>query len=194
MSVITNTIEERLAGSGVTIDGLLVQDGGLPGLEASWRPPGEITMFGSTTPPTGWLLCDGMAVSRSTYAMLFAAIGTSYGPGDGTLTFNLPNFNGFFPTGGGEIGVTGGSDTMTLGLEHMPDHTHTLRVSDQTSDEQSPVGAVAGFEAAGATFVYRKLDGPNADAHPDAIAPTVGGGESFSIVPPYLCVSFIIKT
>jgi|SRR5581483_1365963 len=55
-------------------------------------PPGTIIMYAGGTTPSGWLLCDGSAVSRSTYQALFAAIGTTYGAGDGSTTFNLPNF------------------------------------------------------------------------------------------------------
>lgn len=55
--------------------------------------PGMIKPFAGTTVPTGYLLCDGSAVSRTTYADLFAAIGTTYGSGDGSTTFNLPNFS-----------------------------------------------------------------------------------------------------
>lgn len=55
-------------------------------------PAGVIVPFAGTTVPAGYLLCDGSAISRTTYADLFAAIGTTYGPGDGNTTFNLPNF------------------------------------------------------------------------------------------------------
>lgn len=61
-------------------------------------PAGVIVPFAGTTVPAGYLLCDGSAVSRTTYADLFAAIGTTYGPGDGNTTFNLPNFDGYLPT------------------------------------------------------------------------------------------------
>lgn len=60
---------------------------------------GTIVAYGATTAPEGWLLCDGSAVSRATYATLFSAIGTSFGAGDGTSTFNLPDFRGRFLRG-----------------------------------------------------------------------------------------------
>ncbi len=62
-------------------------------------PVGFVAMYGTATPPTGWLLCDGAAVARTTYANLFAVIGTSYGAGDGSTTFNLPSFQQRFPIG-----------------------------------------------------------------------------------------------
>ena len=153
---------------------------------------GEIAMYGSATPPTGWLVCDGTAVSRATYATLFAVIGVAFGAGDGVTTFNLPDFSGVFPRGG-TPGASGGADTVTLIEDNLPAHKHTLRVSDETADERGPVGAVAGWEAAGSTFVYRLEDGPNADAHPDAITET-GDDTAFSILPTYVQVNFIIKT
>lgn len=64
------------------------------------REPGEITMFGvNGVPAGGWLICDGTAHSRTTFAALFAAIGVIYGVGDGSTTFNVPNFLGIFPRG-----------------------------------------------------------------------------------------------
>lgn len=62
-------------------------------------PTGSITMFGGTAAPTGFLLCDGTAYSRTTYAVLFGIIGTNYGVGDGSTTFNVPDFRGIFPRG-----------------------------------------------------------------------------------------------
>lgn len=56
---------------------------------------GSVKAWGGSTAPSGWLFCDGSAISRTTYAALFAVIGTTYGTGNGTTTFNLPNFGGF---------------------------------------------------------------------------------------------------
>jgi hypothetical protein len=62
-------------------------------------PAGIVSAFAGKTAPSGWLKCDGSAVSRTTYATLFAAIGTLYGAGDGSTTFNLPNLTGRVPFG-----------------------------------------------------------------------------------------------
>lgn len=67
-------------------------------------PPGIISAYGGTTAPDGWLFCVGSAISRTTYADLFAIIGTSHGSGDGSSTFNLPDMRGAFIRG-----VNGGS-------------------------------------------------------------------------------------
>jgi hypothetical protein len=61
--------------------------------------PGMVAAYAGSSAPSGWLLCDGTAVSRTTYSALFAAIGTSYGAGDGSTTFNLPDLRGRVPVG-----------------------------------------------------------------------------------------------
>lgn len=62
-------------------------------------PPGVVSMHAANTAPTGWLECDGAAVSRTTYAALFAVVGTTWGSGDGSTTFNVPNLRGEFVRG-----------------------------------------------------------------------------------------------
>jgi microcystin-dependent protein len=64
-------------------------------------PAGMIAPFGSTTVPDGWLACDGSTVSRSTYSVLFSAISTTWGTGDGSSTFHLPDLEGAFLRGTG---------------------------------------------------------------------------------------------
>src|ERR1700722_13445643 len=70
--------------------------------------PGMIMMWSTTTAPTGWLLCDGSAVSRTTFSVLFVLIGTTYGVGDGSTTFNVPDMRGRVPVGVG-TGTGGGA-------------------------------------------------------------------------------------
>lgn len=88
-------------------------------------PPGTIIMSGAITTPAGYLLCNGAAVSRETYADLFAAIGTTFGDGDGSTTFELPNFDERFATGTGVkvFGATGGGEA-TIEADHLPPHVH----------------------------------------------------------------------
>jgi microcystin-dependent protein len=62
-------------------------------------PPGAVSMFAANAAPSGWLECDGAAVSRTTYAALFAVVGTTWGAGDGSTTFNLPDLRGEFVRG-----------------------------------------------------------------------------------------------
>jgi len=88
-------------------------------------PPGAFFPYGNPVAPTGFLLCDGSAVSRTTYAALFAVIGTSFGAGNGSTTFNLPDVNasGRIVKGKTTVGGTGGASTHT---HTGPSHTHTL--------------------------------------------------------------------
>jgi microcystin-dependent protein len=101
-------------------------------LEAATIPTGGVTMYGAGSAPSGWLLCDGAAVSRVTYAALFAVISDTYGVGNGTTTFNLPNLKGRVPVGLDSaqtefdvLGETSGQKTHTLTSSEMPSHTHT---------------------------------------------------------------------
>jgi len=94
-------------------------------------PPGIGPLpYLGTTPPSGWLLCDGSAISRINYAGLFAVIGITSGAGDGSTTFNLPDMRGRVPVGIGASGVAtlgeiGGEQTHILTIPEMPSHTHT---------------------------------------------------------------------
>jgi len=107
-------------------------------------PAGSVMDYAGATAPSGWLLCAGQAVSRSTYAALFTAISTTYGAGDGSTTFNLPDLRGRVAVGkddmngtaanritsggsgitGTTLGAAGGTQTHTLTTAQMPAHTH----------------------------------------------------------------------
>lgn len=82
------------------------------------NPLGTILPFGSATIPSGWLLCDGTAISRTTYSELFAVIGTAFGSGDGSTTFNLPDLRGEFLRGAGTNSHTNQGDGGSVG-EHQ---------------------------------------------------------------------------
>lgn len=95
---------------------------------------GEIKMYAGATAPKGWKLCDGSAVSRTDFAALFKVIGTSYGAGDGSKTFNLPDLRGRVCIGASSayaLGGKGGSETSTTGdhtltVNEIPYHTHDI--------------------------------------------------------------------
>ena len=154
-------------------------------------PPGLVTPYAGVTAPPGWLLCDGSAVSRSTYARLFAAIGTSYGAGNGVTTFNTPDLKGRVPTGldAGQTefqtcGKSGGAKTHSLSAAEMPAHSHKLRLSDA---EASGYGLVTG--AVG--FANRVLiSGTPGTTSSD----TAGSSAPHNNLSPYLVLNYLIKS
>ncbi len=155
-------------------------------------PIGQITMWPTNTAPTGWLLCYGQAISRSTYATLFALIGTTFGSGDGSTTFNLPDMRGRTPVGQDDMGGTsanrvtdaqadsiggaGGAETHTLATSEMPAHTHKI-LRFTTGDSSANQGMDART--------------PNAVWSSDKVE-TVGGGGAHNNMPPWLALNFII--
>jgi microcystin-dependent protein len=97
--------------------------------DAAYKFIGEVTMWAGIAAPLGWLACDGTAVSRSTFAALFNVIGTNYGVGDGTTTFNVPDLRARAPRGVSPsypIGSTGGADTHAIAIGNLPPHTHAI--------------------------------------------------------------------
>ena len=101
--------------------------------------PGIISQFAGSVAPVGYLLCDGTAVSRTTYNSLFTTIGTAYGTGDGSTTFNLPNLKGRIPVGRDTaqtefdaLGEAGGEKAVTLSSSQIPAHSHPNTLSSNT--------------------------------------------------------------
>lgn len=119
-------------------------------------PPGVMADYGGVVAPSGWLGCDGTAISRTTYADLYAAIGTTWGAGNGTTTFNLPDFRRRVAVGSGgsgtdtlanTVGATGGYETHTLTTGEMPSHAH----QEQGTTPGGPPDSVAPAYARGTT-------------------------------------------
>jgi len=91
----TATPSQRLDITGnVAVTGNIVATGDISGATSVFMPAGALVPYAGASAPTGWLLCAGQAVSRTTFATLFAAVGTTYGSGDGSTTFNLPDLRG----------------------------------------------------------------------------------------------------
>lgn len=117
-------------------------------VKAISNPIGSMIAWPLATAPNGWLICNGALVSRTTYAALFAVIGTIYGVGDGSTTFALPDYRNRFPVGAGSLyaaGVTGGSkDAIVVAHTHAvtdPGHSHS---TNGTTYGGAPQGLVGG--------------------------------------------------
>ena len=182
---------------------------------------GMLMPYAGTSAPTGWLLAYGQAVSRTTYADLFSALGTTYGSGDGSTTFNLPDLRGRAIAGqddmggssanrltnqsgglnGDTLGATGGSETHTLTTAQMPSHTHS--VSSLTIYGVSATGS-NGASAAGLSYLSdtgkdsvntHATTGGNSGspAHTASLANT-GSGNAHNNVQPTIILNYIIKT
>jgi microcystin-dependent protein len=169
---------------------------------------GAIQMWPTTSAPSGYLLCNGSAVSRTTYAALYAVISTTFGTGDGSTTFNLPNYTNRMPYGT-TIGSTGGSADAAL-----PSHTHTATVTDP--GHKHIFGADDQVASQGGYTVYSNFSydassstsggGVNLFTHdvsntnnPQSTGVTVsnsttGVSPTGANLPPYLGINFIIKT
>lgn len=123
---------------------------------------GSIVLFCGSTIPDHCLLCDGGAVSRSEYSDLFDAIGTTYGPGDGLTTFNLPDFSGRVPMGVSQahaLGSTGGEATHTLLGTEIASHAHAVAGHTHVNNitAETPTYAHSITRQPGTT--YSKLNG-----------------------------------
>lgn len=107
-------------------------------------PPGSIMCFAGINAPQGWLLCTGQAVSRTDYAGLFNTIGTTYGSGNGTTTFNLPDIQDRFPMGKSNsktLGTKDGANSVTLTSDKLPAHSHTA--SSASAGDHSHSGSTS---------------------------------------------------
>jgi len=157
------------------------------------NPVGSMIMFGGSSAPVGWLICDGSVVSQSTYSALYSVIGASFNTGgEGAGNFRLPDFRrrvgvGAGGTGsatlGNAVGNSGGTETVTLTTNEMPSHTHTF-YGNGALYFTPPTNALA---ATGAGYGIPSLGFP--------ITPnSTGGGQPHNNLQPSLVVNYIIKT
>jgi microcystin-dependent protein len=115
----------------VTDQATILYDTGTTWLQPGYSP-GDLKLAASPTPTVGWLVCNGAAIARTTYPALFAAIGVTWGAGDGTSTFNVPDLRGRALMGSGTgpglsaraLGALVGVETVTIGVNEMPWHGH----------------------------------------------------------------------
>ena len=170
---------------------------------------GEIKPFAGSTIPTGWLLCDGSAVSRTTYSELFTVIGTTYGTGDGSTTFNLPDLRNRFMVGAGdeyELNDKGGDKNVTLDTTMIPAHTHGNKSLSGTFDIRKWGGSGDTIFGSSGIVSYSQITvsassnatstNPNAAQRITVNAShehtSVGGGQAHENRPPYIGINFII--
>lgn len=186
----------------------------------SWgagTPSGVVSAYGGTSAPTGWLLCYGQAVSRTTYAALFAVLSTTYGSGDGSTTFNVPDLRGravagqddmggssanrlTSPINGDTLGAAGGSESHTLTTAQLPAHGHNLfhtTLTTTTPTKPTSTSAVTyrnqhPYVAGSEIFSYN-MHGVSGSAT-IGLSGSTGSGSAHNNVQPTIILNYIIKT
>ena len=147
-------------------------------------PAGAIQMYGGTTAPSGWLICDGSAISRTTYVDLFNVIGTTYGSGDGSTTFNIPNLKGRVPVGLDSSDTSFDTLGETGGSKSLQEHAHEVWWGDKVfgiSNSVAPTGNV-----------WNTIGLRDASQGTALKAISNGSGHSGNLQP-YLVVNYIIS-
>lgn len=154
-------------------------------------PPGAIFPYVSVTPPSGYFLCNGGAINRTTFSALFAVIGTTYGAGDGSTTFNLPDLRGRVPVGvdnatgrvtsNNTLGATSGEEKHTLTVGELAQHNHYAT----NTSAGGPAPFVRSVSGAGVSSSVSNLSDTSGDT---------GSNTPHNNMQPYQVVWFIIKT
>lgn len=185
-------------------------------VQALLVPTATVSPFAGTSEPTGWLFCYGQAISRTTYAALFAAIGTTYGVGDGSTTFNLPDLRGRVVAGqddmggtsanrltglsggvnGDVLGGTGGAESHVLTEAQLAAHRHFI-AADVVSSTQVVPTVTASNQVAKQSDPNTQNDYTLAGVATDATigrTSATGSGQAHNNVQPTLVLNYIIKT
>ena len=169
------------------------------GLGSFLVPTGSIIMWPSNTIPSDWQLCDGSAILRSTYATLYGVIGTTFGAGNGTTTFNLPNYTDRMPRGVGAAalgGIGGSADAIVVSHTHTatstvtdPGHLHDVYAGNGTL-------SIANYVAAG--LASGQPPNQTATAVTGVTVATTNASTGVSgtnaNLPPYYALAFVMKS
>ncbi|MQA22529.1 phage tail protein [Rugamonas rivuli] len=158
---------------------------------------GEIRTFAFNFMPQGWAVCNGQLLSIQQNTALFAVLGTTYG-GDGRATFGLPNLQGRMPlhVGGSQapglsersLGEQGGVTSVTLGPEHLPQHTHSVNALTAAGTQAAP-GPSTLLADGGPVPLYTGFGGGMAARGTSSAA---GSSQAHNNMPPYLALNFCI--
>lgn len=154
-------------------------------------PAGVIVSYGGAAAPTGWLLCYGQAISRSTYSDLFTAIGTTFGAGNGSTTFNVPDLRGRFGLGKDDMGGSAANRVAGAtslngngGNQYLQNHLHSVSINTGASSNASITDGGGTPQSAAAA------------SHTHSVSGNTGNPTSATVsqMNPYLVVNYIIKT
>ncbi|MEI6807910.1 MAG: tail fiber protein [bacterium] len=182
------------------------------GASPGYLPTGMMNPYAGTTAPAGWLMCDGSAVSRTTYSALFVIISTNYGNGDGSTTFNLPDMRQRFPLGkaasgtGSILGSTGGAidhyhatTNHTLTTAELASHSHGAGTYAANGGGSIIISSPVDY---GTDYGADEYPMPISGTHTHTISGTSGTagtntphahGNTATNNPPFLTINYIIK-
>lgn len=160
-------------------------------------PTGVILSFGGSTAPSGFVLCDGSAISRTEYAELFAVIGTTYGVGDGSTTFNVPDTSSSV-VGDFTLGTSVGANTVDISHSHGVGTLATNTTGDHDhGGATGAAGTQAAFAGIGANAApelhTHSISGDGDHSHTISGSTATGGDSTHDNRPKTLGVNFIIK-
>lgn len=158
---------------------------------------GQVLMFAGNFAPRGWAFCNGQLLSISENQALFSILGTTYG-GDGRTTFALPDMRGRVAVHPGNgpglsdyhLGQKGGVEQVSLNVNQMPAHSHTLNANEQAGDSNDPAGASIS-DSRGYDKDYTKSGEVNVAMSANSISST-GGSQPHTNIQPFVTVNYII--